>query len=267
MREIFYEFDADKSDYFWSWQFTKNYTPPHFHKSLEMIYCVKGSMTVFIDREYHTLHENQICFIPSYIVHSNKYQDDDNVIHSFLFAHNYFHDFEKSFPQKNIPYLLLNTEKNLSIYKDILKIFNIYAQYNYNGNNIPFLQKQALINEILLKLTETYPLVTSSESKENETIIEILKFINENYKEDLNLSKIAKKFHYSTKYFSDYFTRNVGCPFTKYLHNVRIKNILYQKENSDNKQSIAQLAFGNGFNSLPTFYRVLKQYKKIHRAR
>lgn len=65
MEKTFYEFDADKNDYFWTWSFTKNYTPPHFHKSLELIYCVKGSMKVFINKRYYTLKENQMCFIPS----------------------------------------------------------------------------------------------------------------------------------------------------------------------------------------------------------
>ena len=262
MEKTFYEFDADRNDYFWTWHFTKNYTPPHFHKSLELIYCVKGSMKVFINKRYYTLKENQMCFIPSYTVHSNQYIDDENTIHSFLFAHNFFHDFEKSFPQKNLPFLLLKTESNPSFYNMLMEIFSIYLSYNCNGNQIPFLQRQALINNLLLKLTQTYRLVPATEIKENHTIIEILKFLNQNYKEELSLPIMAKHFHYSPKYFSELFKQNVGCNFTEYLHNIRIKNILLQLEDPDNKQSITSLALENGFNSLATFYRVLKQYNQ-----
>jgi AraC-like DNA-binding protein len=144
----------------------------------------------------------------------------------------------------------------------LMEIFSIYLSYNCNGNQIPFLQRQALINNLLLKLTQTYRLVPATEIKENHTIIEILKFLNQNYKEELSLPITAKQFHYSPKYFSELFKQNVGCNFTEYLHNIRIKNILSQLEDPDNKQSITSLALENGFNSLATFYRVLKQYNQ-----
>lgn len=261
MEKIFYESDADKNDYFWTWSFTQNHTPPHFHKSLELIYCVQGTMSIFINKRTYALKQNEMCFIPSYILHSNRYLDEENVIHSFLFAHNFFHDFEKSFPQKKLPFLLLKQDKNLEIYDNLMNIFSIYTNYGYNGNNIPFLQRQALINDLLLKLTQSYPLISSKEHKEEHQIIEILRFINQNFKEELSLPIIAKQFGYSPKYFSDYFIRNVGCSLTEYLHNVRIKNVLLQIEDPNNNQTISALAFENGFNSLATFYRVLKQYK------
>ena len=65
MEKTFYEFDADKNDYFGLGLSPKTTPPPHFHKSLELIYCVKGSMKVFINKRYYTLKENQMCFIPS----------------------------------------------------------------------------------------------------------------------------------------------------------------------------------------------------------
>lgn len=259
MDAIFYEHEADQNDYFWTWKLIKNNTPPHFHKALELIYCVKGSMSLFIDKQRYILKENDMCFIPSYTVHSNSYIDEDNMIHSFLFAHNFFHDFEKTFPLKSLPILLLDSKKNEFFYNDLMNMFNVYASYGYRGNNIPFLQRQALVNDLLLKLTKSYPLIPATEVKENQIIIDILKFIDNNYKEDLTLPVIAKKFNYSPKYFSALFKTHVGCTLTEYLHNVRIKNIFLQMESPTNKHTITALALENGFNSLATFYRVLKQ--------
>lgn len=261
MESIYYEYEADKNDYFWTWQLTQNHTPPHFHKALELIYCVKGSISLFVEKQYYTLKENDMCFIPSYIIHSNGYADVDNenIIHSFLFAHNFFHDFEKTFPQKTLPVLLLNSTQNQNFYKDLMRMYDVYRSYGYRGDNIPFLQRQALINELLLKLTQIYPLVETSQLKENQAIIDILKFIEQNYKSNLSLPVIAKKFNYSPKYFSAFFKTHVGCTLTDYLHNIRIKNILSQMESPTNKQTITALALENGFNSLATFYRVLKQ--------
>ena len=262
MINSFYEYEADKNDYFWMWQFTKNYTQPHFHKSLEVIYCVQGSMTVFIDKQHYILQKDDICFIPSYIVHSNKFIDNDNIIHSFVFAHNFFHDFEKTFPQKTLPYLLLNRTENQSVYNDLSEIFAICEAHNYSGDAIPFMQRQLLINALLLKLSNIYPLVPVTQAKEQHSVIEILTFINQNYKENLSLSLIAEQFHYSPKYFSFFFKKNVGCNLTEYVNTIRMKNIFLQMENPANKKSITTLAFENGFNSLATFYRALKQYKK-----
>lgn len=259
MISTFYEYAADQNDYFFSWRFPRNYTPPHFHKALEIIYCVKGSMRLFIDQQYYILKENDMCFIPSLTVHSNCYLDDDNVIHSFLFAHNFLHDFEKTFPKKSLPFLLQETEKNKIFYNDLMDMFNTYSSYDYKGSNIPFMQRQALINNLLLKLTTMYPLVEISEVKENQIVIDILKFIDLNYREELTLSTVAKHFHYVPKYFSAFFKKHVGCTFVEYVQNLRIQNILLQMDDPNNKKSTTVLAFENGFNSLATFYRALKK--------
>ena len=127
MKNIFYEHEADINDYFWTWRLHQNYTAPHFHKALELIYCVKGSMSIFIDKQHFVLQENDICFFPSYTIHSNRALDEDNVIHSFLFAHNFFHDFEKTFPQKSLPVLLLDKAQNQVFYNDLMHMFDIYG--------------------------------------------------------------------------------------------------------------------------------------------
>lgn len=182
MRGYFYEKASDRADRIWAWTFKNNRTPPHFHSALEFIFCIKGSMSVFLDKTHQVLHEGDICFIPANCVHENK-QIGENVIVSLV------------------------EDKNV----------------------------------------------------ENK-ILQVLTYINQHYKEKLSLEMLAEKFHYSPKYFSDFFNKNTGCSLTTYINNLRVKNVLDERQKRENRESISTLALENGFGCLATFYRALKKY-------
>ena len=135
----FYETEADRNDYMLIFPFSSTGVGAHFHKSLEFVYCLEGKTEFFIDGTRYLLNADEIYTVPSYSVHYNK-NIGSNKILSFVFAHNYFHDFEKSYPNLTFKPILLNHEKNREIRDYLENIFQIFVQNGYNYENIPFLK-------------------------------------------------------------------------------------------------------------------------------
>lgn len=259
MRGYFYEQTADRADRIWAWTFKNNRTPSHFHSALEIVFCVKGSMRIFIDKMHHVLHEGDICFIPANCVHADE-PIGENVIVSFLFAHNLFRDFEKTYPQKTLPYILTEKQKNKRALAIMERLYDSFVAHKFTYDKIPFIYRQKVVNDLLCELVDGYDLIDIENKKESHKILEVLTYINQNHKEKLSLETLAEKFHYSPKYFSDFFNKNTGCSLSTYINNLRVKNVLDELEKRQNRESISLIALENGFGSLATFYRALKKY-------
>jgi len=88
---------------------------------------------------------------------------------------------------------------------------------------------------------------------------QVVEYIENNYTEPITLSALAEKFGFSKHYLSRMFTRVLGVPFRQYLNIIRIK---YAAERIIlNRESIADIAFGCGFNSISTFNRTFREIK------
>ena len=251
----FYETNSDRNDYMFMHMFSSTTIGAHFHKALEIVYCVEGETEFFISGEKYLLAANEIYVVPSYAVHYNRYKKSNTIL-SFVFAHNYFHDFEKTYPNMIFEPVLRNHEANKKLYVKLKALHDLHWDCH---QQIPFIKRQALINDFLYDLALTYPLLPIQEKKIDYTILDILTFINKHYTEDINLESLSNRYNYCPQYFSELFNKNVGCNLNTYLNNIRIENALLEIDDPQNKKSLAQIAFDNGFKSLPTFYRTLRE--------
>jgi AraC-like DNA-binding protein len=256
----FYETQADLNDYTFIHDFSETDIGAHFHKSIELVYCLNGKTEFFINGKKYLLDEDEIYFVPSYAVHSNKCLQSNKII-SLVFAHNFFHDFEKTYPNMTFDNVLRNKLQNKNVLYPLFKEF--YETYwDYWREPIPFLKRQSLINDLLFRMALIYPLVPIQQKKVDSTILEILTFIHQHYTEDLNLNSLAERYHYCPQYFSELFNKNVGCSLNAYLNNIRIEGALTEIDDPNNKKTLTQIAFDYGFKSLPTFYRTLREKRK-----
>ena len=88
-------------------------------------------------------------------------------------------------------------------------------------------------------------------------IQKVLLFLNENYREPMTLSDIARRIHISPCYLSDLFSRIVGCRFVEYLTNLRLehaRNMLRESENT-----VTEIAAACGFGTVSNFTRAYRR--------
>ncbi len=82
-------------------------------------------------------------------------------------------------------------------------------------------------------------------------------YIGQNYKDELNLTKISEIFHFPADYFSKLFKIYYGITFKSYIINLRIEEA--KRLFSDINKSVSEVAFDVGFNDSNYFSTVFKK--------
>ncbi len=82
-------------------------------------------------------------------------------------------------------------------------------------------------------------------------------YIQEHYMEDLSLSDISKVVGLSENYFSHLFKKETGKNYVEYLNEIRLKEVMNDLKNSDDK--ILVIAQRHGFQNLEYFSRFFKR--------
>lgn len=87
----------------------------------------------------------------------------------------------------------------------------------------------------------------------------MIKFIHENFSDDIELSGIAERFNINIYHFCHIFKDFTGKTFKEYLNKVRVDKAEQLLLNTD--ASISEIAFLSGFNDSNYFSRKFKQIK------
>lgn len=231
--------------------------PSHFHQRPEFTYVLEGTCHSVINNTMYTATKDDLLFAPDYYPHSYATALDTIRINAFLVLKESTATFLK---EKTFPCLLNDKEYNR---KKLLPLLLEFKRINNAKGSIPeatrILLLQGYADVILGTLMEHYGDLLVPRSKQINSLVEILSYIETHSTEKLNLETLSHKFGYNKYYFSKVFNNSIGDSLTGYINNTRIRNFTTRyKENLE--QNVLTLALEVGFDSLPSFYRA------FHRA-
>lgn len=124
-----------------------------------------------------------------------------------------------------------------------------------------------ILNE--LSKLKSAPLASSFyqplKGKENEyRINKVCQYIQKHAAEQLTIHKAAALIHLSPGAFCKFFKRITGKTFSDYVNDIRIANVCSELMATD--KQVAEIAYGNGFETLTYFNRVFLKKKKVQPA-
>ncbi|AZV56186.1 response regulator [Clostridium sp. AWRP] len=98
--------------------------------------------------------------------------------------------------------------------------------------------------------------IANLKSKEisESTIKTAIKYIDNNYTQDIKLNTVANFVHLNPQYLSRYFKQKMGVTFTQYITNLRLENAKKLLVNTD--KSITQIAMEVGYTDIAYFSKV-----------
>ncbi|WP_372636140.1 response regulator [Cohnella sp.] len=96
---------------------------------------------------------------------------------------------------------------------------------------------------------------------EHANLKEIVKHLNENYRNDISIQSIARSFYMNPNYLSQLFKRELNVTFTEYLTQARLKQARLLLETT--ALSIGEIAESVGFRDYFYFIRTFKKHEKI----
>ena len=255
MNSSFYEKEADAANYIYFQKnvITESCSPqmlPHFHDSIEFVFMLKGECLVHINTEERIVRQGEItfarCFEPHFYIPKNGAEYYVVLISSRYLKSGF--DFSgKTFPS-------FMPENGYS--KKISQLLDVFYSV-WDGSDD--LLKSGLSDTILAVMRRAHSMTEVRGKKTTQTFVEILKFINGNFRSEVTLEGLADTFGYSKTYLSGLFNQFTGMKLRDYVNRCRI-NEFYKLRREQPKSPVCRIAEEVGFNSLNTFYRVLHKY-------
>lgn len=225
--------------------------PPHLHSYVELIYVVEGVLTVSINENTKNLREGDLAVCLSNDIHSFN---TDLVSKSMfiIFSSEIISDYLGKKINKTLesPFI----EKSNIDETTISFIDTLFDEF-HNSNN-KFVVKGFLYS-IFGKLDCNFKFKDNIQSY-NNTIQNLLKYIESHYSENIRLESISKELGYSKFHISRLFTKKIGYQFNEYVNRLRINKA--QRLLIETDMSILNISMECGFESYRNFNRVFKEF-------
>ncbi len=239
--------------------------PPHWHESMEIIYVTGEKLQLGYNNSVYTLNPRDIFVVWPGEIHYFLMQQDrcERLIIQLEFS--IFGELSTLVSSQKVTngYIPVTHDMHAFFENLILKLSNESLQRQKGYEFLVGAGLYELTGGLLRHLpTETVcALEQNKHLKRLEILESVFKYIDKNYQEQITLDEVAKVANFSMYHFTRFFKEATGLTFWQYLNNYKISkavNLLLASTDS-----IAEIAFKCGFNSIKTFNRVFKQAKGV----
>lgn len=230
----------------------------HWHKEIEIIYVLQGTVVMYTDQRQYTLRQDDIIVINSMSVHKIERTNEDNVLLTLQFGPEWLDT--SAFIHCNSS---TQTEENRSSY-DVIRHYLAKMVYEINKKASGFRSYTLGCLQMLCGHLLRYFASGTNEAVEEDTksydykrLNRVLEYIDQHYNQKISLQTMADQEHLSLHYFSHFFSDKIGIPFQKYLTLVRLEKA--QVELANTAKSITEIALDCGFANVKLFNKYFKE--------
>ncbi|MBQ4151038.1 MAG: helix-turn-helix domain-containing protein [Clostridia bacterium] len=238
-----YQLHRDNEEYF---RFGRCLSNLHFHRAIELIYCIKNPKPIIINSKEYTLEEGELLFVPPLVPHIYPPISSHRSL-CVVMPVSYSDILSQELADKSIAaYVIKNKDIAADIFNHMCMLENC---------NMPLL-KQSLYTYILAMSLKSLPLIEKEEEAKADFSVEVLIYIEKHYTQKLTSKSVSKSLGYNPCYFSSLFNQNLKCSFNTYLNIVRINKAIPLL----GKYPTATVAEKVGFSNMQSFYQNFKKH-------
>ncbi len=218
----------------------------HFHKNLELIYVLSGTVDCEVNNRKYRLFSGDFGLCLPYDVHA--YTPGENTeYYVCVFSADYVRLFERQIKGKSADGFVFSPKGEI---RDFL-----IKRLVQNSDPTVYTLKSCLYTVC----DEFLKSVTLSENKDRkQSIIAITDYLAKNHTRDIGLNDIAKLLGYDYHYVSRYFHSVFDMSFAELLGAYRLETAISLMDETDKK--IADIAFESGFGSVRSFNYTFKKH-------
>ena len=242
-----------------------NMSVQHYHDTYEIYLQLSGKRYLFYDNTCYTLERGDLAIFAPFDIHYAQSRESD--YYERYVVNFRLEDMSKILDsgeihllkQKINPCVVHLTEDRTQKVFELIKRVDEY--YNRKGLFSDKLVYSAML-QLLVYVAECIDDETATDGEKiSPQIIEVMKYINKHYAEDLNLDNISdiacmSKYHLCRK-----FKEATGATLLQYINNVRLTKVHSMLINTD--MPIEEIAECTGFSSSMQLTRVFKSVYNI----
>ena len=238
----------------------------HHHDAMEIILCVENSYTVIANHQTYKMNVGDILMIPPHMLHK-IICDSDGARFIFLFNLDLFSELEdySSLSPLFMDAYFCSAASRPNIYQEVYASFMNMVDIYFSNDIFWEINLYSILMKCLSLIGKDHffstggstDVVTNYKQRLHyEKFVNLLNYIDSNYKEDLTLEQVANYIGFSKYHFSRLFKQHTNTTFYDYLSHKRIQaaQALLTMD-----IPITDIAFQTGFNNLTTFCRCFKK--------
>ncbi len=244
--------------------------PPHWHERIELVYVLGDELKIGENNVVYTLHNRDIFIVGMGEVHYFLMQPQkcDRIIvdfEPFMFKElsNFISGIKIVDPF--IPYKSNMDCSEFSVHNFFEKqILSIQQEMQKKKAGFEFIVGARLYDLAagIIRYVPNEKICSAKKTKQLkklEILEQVTKYIDSNFREEITLAEVSKYANFSMFHFTRFFKDTTGMTFIQYLNNYKVSKAVNMLINTSD--SISEIAFNSGFNSIKTFNRVFKQVK------
>lgn len=227
-----------------------NYVP-HMHRHPELIYVREGEILVQFGEGFEKVGVGEFALILPNCIHGYT-TPVHSVIDVCIFSQDYATSFFKELRGRKADHTRFRCRDSIS---------HLIVQELFVTDCAPelFLMK-SLVYAILHEYCGQV-VFTTVESKNEQLIDRIVRYVDDNFTEEITLKSMGDELGYEPHYLSRYFRSRIHMNFTKYVNWYRVDRATGLLRNTE--LPITEIAMKSGFQSLRNFNRVYREFTGI----
>jgi len=232
----------------------------HYHNAYEIYYQMQGERNYFIENKVFYIRKGDVIFIKMNDLHRSLHCPKNNLYYKRI-AINFKPEFFQPLAEMNeLDNLLqmesgvfhLDSEKGSIVEKMISHMLTEQERRPLHSE----LYIRTLLLQLLVILNRSTSQLNVQEKPDNKNILNIAKYLSENYQQKITLSQLGRNFFLSESYLSRSFKQVTGVNIISYLNVLRVKQA--QALLSETNKTITEIAYSVGYENLTHFERVFK---------
>lgn len=240
----------------------------HSHYFIEIAYVADGSGTHVINGTTYNVSKGDIFLINYDTTHEFVAGDTPILLYNCIFTPNYFDsalkesrnffditdrfllsDIYTNMPKNYIHVAATGSENN--------HVFNIYERLLQEFTEKQIGYRDIMRGYVIELLVIICRLKLCVNSNKTQKMLEVLAYINENYKNTLKIEELAETSGYSSSHFRRTFKELTGKTLKQYIQVLRIEEAC--KLLKDREKNVEEIAFEIGYSDIKYFYSVFKK--------
>lgn len=221
--------------------------PPHIHEFSEIAFTKSGTTTVILGGQKYLVPENHLIFIMPNRIH--EYTDEtESVLRCAVFSNDHIPIFFERLGGMTLKDPVVDMSDSVALLDGL--------EATAHGDTLRLCGLLNLICDKLLRATELVPL----DGGKHSMYYDVIRYISENFREDITLADVAKKLGYHEKYLSSALHSLTGMNFRYFLSSYRInfaKHLMRSSEGAGLR--VSDVALRCGFASINSFNRAFRE--------
>ena len=233
-----YEYRRDKKEYF---SVGRCSCGAHFHRAIEIIYCIEKEKKVTVDGREYTVGEGEGLFVSPCVEHVFPLTEGHVALCSVLPAV-YTDIWNKNTGGRHVSDPVIR-DKALArdIYEHLLRLEDCNNE----------LLKDGIYMYVLGSVMEGSELVEQARFEDSAFALRTIEYLEKNFARSLTLDEVSRALGYNRCYFSTLFAKNFRTGFRAYLNGMRIE----RSTRMLGSMSVPEVASAVGYDCVQVYYR------------